>query len=271
MRFALIDDMRVEATTGSKGVCPGCSQLVIAKCGSQRVSHWAHKSAKTCDDWWEPETEWHRNWKNNYPHEWQEVFLTDEKTGEKHISDVRTDYNMTLEFQHSHLNPNERIAREQFYKNMIWIVDGTRLKRDFKRFSDGVSQFSLVRKGLYKIGFADEYFPEVWLGRPVPVIFDFQTRGSIADVKNTQRYIYCIFPVKIGGYTILAELPYKAFVEATNSGDWISRYSKIMEEMLDGKKQQEQLEDLEKQIRYANNRAIFNRKMNTRWQKRRRF
>ena len=42
MRFALIDKRRVEACPGLTGLCPNCGQKVIAKCGSQRIHHWAH-------------------------------------------------------------------------------------------------------------------------------------------------------------------------------------------------------------------------------------
>lgn len=269
MRFALIDDQKVEATSGSRGICLGCAQIVIAKCGSQRVNHWAHKQNRSCDDWWEPETEWHRNWKNNYPVDWQEVFLTDEVTGEKHISDVRTDYHLTLEFQHSHIDPIEQLAREKFYKNLVWIVDGNRLKNDYKRFAKGINCFSRLKKRLYKIWFADEYFPEAWLDRPVPVIFDFQRSGSIEDQKNPHRYLYCIFPTKIGNYTILAELPYNAFVEATKNGDWKPRFSNIMNEIIEAKQKRDQEEALIREAQNAINRADFNRKMLARCQKRR--
>ncbi len=50
------------------------------------------------------------------------------------MADVRTDKGLVIEFQHSYINPEERRQRENFYKNMIWIVDGTRLQRDFPRF-----------------------------------------------------------------------------------------------------------------------------------------
>jgi len=63
MLLALVDNNLVEASIGINGVCPGCTRPVIAKCGRQRVRHWADKSNVMCDSWWEPETEWHRFWK----------------------------------------------------------------------------------------------------------------------------------------------------------------------------------------------------------------
>ena len=41
---------------------------------------------------------------------------------------------MVIEFQHSHIDPLERVSRENFYNNMVWVVDGTRLKRGHQRF-----------------------------------------------------------------------------------------------------------------------------------------
>lgn len=137
MHFALINNNRVKAQPQLQGLCSCCSKPVIAKCGTQKIWHWAHKSKTDCDNWWEPETEWHRTWKNNYPADWQEISLLDKRTGEKHIADVRTVHNLVIEFQHSHIDPQERTSREQFYKNMVWVVDGTRLKKNYPRFLKG--------------------------------------------------------------------------------------------------------------------------------------
>src|SRR6218665_297072 len=137
MKFALVDNTKTTATKGAKGICPNCGSELIAKCGDVKMNHWAHRGIRNCDPWWEPESEWHRTWKNNYPDDWQEISLLDERTGEKHIADVRTAHNLVVEFQHSYIDPQERTSREQFYRNMVWIVDGTRLKRDYPRFLKG--------------------------------------------------------------------------------------------------------------------------------------
>lgn len=88
MKFALIAIIRTEATKGGKGICPICGPELIAKCGSLKINHWAHKAIRNCDPWWENETEWHRQWKSNFPDKWQEVIIHDEQTSEKHIADV---------------------------------------------------------------------------------------------------------------------------------------------------------------------------------------
>lgn len=127
MKYALVNNEKTEAKKGLNGICPICASELTAKCGEYKVNHWAHKKSRNCDPWWEPETEWHRNWKNNYPAEWQEFLFTDQNTNEKHIADVHTCHNLVIEFQHSSISPNEQKSRESFYKNMIWVVDGTRL------------------------------------------------------------------------------------------------------------------------------------------------
>lgn len=133
MRYALVNGERKEAQKGFHGNCICCESSVIAKCGVVRVAHWAHRGM--CDPWWEGETEWHRNWKDQFPKEWQEsIHYAD--NGEKHIADVKTDQGLVIEFQHSHISNEERQSREIFYATMIWIVDGTRRKLDKKRFAE---------------------------------------------------------------------------------------------------------------------------------------
>jgi len=152
---------------------------MIAKCGEIRVHHWAHRGERSCDSWWEPETEWHRAWKNLFPNQWRERIRVDD-LGEKHIADVLTEHGITLEFQHSHLNPAEREAREAFYKNMAWVVDGARLKRDAGRFAKGMRSFAKVlAAGMSITSFPEEIFPSTWLNSKVPVFFDFQHAGGL--------------------------------------------------------------------------------------------
>jgi competence protein CoiA len=105
------------------------------KCGQHKLWHWAHKSRIHCDPWWESETDWHRAWKNHFPQEWHEVILFDSVTNEKHIADVKTDNGLVLEFQHSAITPEEVKAREQFYGDMVWVVDGCRGELDAANFN----------------------------------------------------------------------------------------------------------------------------------------
>lgn len=130
MKYALVDGVRQKASKGAKGICQGCGSEMIAKCGWLKSNHWAHKRLVNCDPWWENETEWHRSWKNHFPENWQERAFTDSSSGERHIADVHTNEGWTVEFQHSFIKPEERLSRNLFYENLIWVVDATRRKTD---------------------------------------------------------------------------------------------------------------------------------------------
>jgi len=215
MKFALFDNKRVEAQPKQQGLCPNCSQPVIAKCGDKKVWHWAHRSISSCDSWWEPETEWHRNWKNNYPSDWQEVILFDEQTNEKHIADIRSVHKLVIEFQHSAIKPEERISREKFYKNMIWVVDGTRLQRDYPRFQKRVEGFRRTnQQGVYFVDFPDEVFPKNWLNSLVPIIFDFYDLSTPVqdEIKNT---LWCLLPQKDLTQAVVVGLKRSDFIQIT--------------------------------------------------------
>lgn len=224
MKFALIDGNKAEATKGAKGICPCCGSELIAKCGEVKVNHWAHKKKRNCDIWWENETEWHRSWKNNFPDDWQEIIFPDEQTGEIHIADVHTSHGLVLEFQHSHINPQERTSRENFYKNMVWVVDGTRLKRDYPRFLKEKDYLRKTNKqGYYFVDFPDECFPSAWLGSSVPVIFDFKGIESIDDLKDFRNYLYLLFPNENGRNSILVIISRNSFINNVISGDFLKK------------------------------------------------
>lgn len=237
MHFALIDNNRAEAQPKLKGLCSCCSSTVIAKCGTKKMWHWAHQNKGKCDNWWEPETEWHRNWKSNYPDDWEEIILRNEKTGEKHIADVRTIHNLVIEFQHSHIDPQERTLREQFYKNMVWVVDGTRLKRDYPRFLKGRKNcfentifYNTDNPKIFRVDNIDWCFPTAWLESSVPVIFDFLGDGSMDDSEGFRNTLYCLFP-QVGKYATVAEITRKAFIKTTINGEWILRAQEFQNNM----------------------------------------
>ena len=172
MKFALVDGGRREPEPGIVGTCPGCGEEVTPKCGTVRVWHWAHK-VRMCDPWWEPETEWHRTWKNMFPVSWQEAPMR-APNGELHIADLRTPSGLVIEFQHSAIKPPERAARETFYQNMLWIVDGTRLKRDLPRIDQNLAGWRRLTEGNIELSaWPGEFLPKQWLDCPVPVLFDF--------------------------------------------------------------------------------------------------
>jgi competence protein CoiA len=229
MKFAMVNDVRTEATKGSKGMCPSCGADLIAKCGLLKIHHWAHKAIVNCDPWWESETEWHRQWKSNFPDKCQEVIMYDQQTGEKHIADVRTDQGLVVEFQHSAIKPQERIARENFYKKMVWVVDGTRLSRDYQRFLKGQKDLrNTQRPEFFYIDFADECFPKSWTESLVPVIFDFRGLDSIYDRNDLRNFLFCLYPTRGSMRSILEKLDRESFVKSVQSGEWIAKVAQLM-------------------------------------------
>lgn len=207
-KFALVNGQREEPWKGLRGTCEICQSVLIAKCGNERIKHWAHKSKIACDPWWENKTEWHRKWQNLFPKEWQEKIHTDSATGEKHIADIKTDKELVIEFQYSAIKPDEIKSREAFYKNMVWVVDGTRLKKDYPRFCKGMNGRKAFFKGFFLSAFPEECFPASWLASSVPVYFDFQ--GDSPDIQRSA--LGCLFPV-VEGYAVMAIVRREQFIE----------------------------------------------------------
>ena len=123
MRFALVGDIRAEAQPSLTGKCGCCGSGMISKCGNYVRWHWAHRPRTDCDPWHETETIWHLMWKDAFPTDCQEIVQIDENTGEKHVADVKTPGGVVVEVQHSRISDDELQSREDFYGEMIWIVD----------------------------------------------------------------------------------------------------------------------------------------------------
>lgn len=133
MQYALIHGIRSMAVKKANGICPICSDPVIAKCGPRIIHHWAHKGRRDCDPWWENETEWHRSWKNLFSEECREISHT-APNGEIHRADIKTPSGIYIEVQHSSMTDEERISRENFYQNLIWIIDGSVFLKNFSLY-----------------------------------------------------------------------------------------------------------------------------------------
>ncbi len=251
MRFALVNDERTEAAPKLAGTCPGCLQPVIAKCGTKRINHWAHRAETACDRWWEPETAWHRAWKNNFPVEWQENIRHDVQTGEKHIADVLTSHGLVIEFQHSHIDPTERMARERFYRNMVWVVDGTRLKRDYTRFAKGLNNFrTTAKQGFFLVLFPDECFPAAWLDSAVPVIFDFHETKSVDQPDMIRDTLWCLLPGRAEGQAVVIAMRRQDFVGTTFKRPLLFPAREIVAAFAENIRQQRQLAEIQAKRSY---------------------
>jgi hypothetical protein len=227
-KYALVNNIRTEAEKGLTGVCPFCSSAMIAKCGNIRMKHWAHKSLTHCDSWFERETEWHRQWKNHFDASWQEFIFKNKTSGEKHIADVHTEHGLVIEFQHSPIDTDEQNQREQFYENMIWVVDGSRLKRDYIRFHDGIKNFQITRvMDLYLLPNPKESFPINWVDRAVPVVIDFKGLETFDNEADLRNYLFCLMPKNNAGQCYLSIISRSLFIENIKAGTLFSKQRHI--------------------------------------------
>jgi competence protein CoiA len=202
MKLALVDGQRQEAQPDLSGKCPICEQNLVAKCGKERIWHWAHKGSRRCDPWWENETEWHRKWKAEFPEAWQEI-VHHADDGTKHIADIRTEHGWVIEFQHSSIRPEERRSRDAFYRQLVWVVDGTRRKRDAGQFertwNDGMPVGNAYP--LRRLYTDDCTLLSEWTDSATPIFFDFG-----------QQALWWILPGRLKGWVYVALLPRNQFI-----------------------------------------------------------
>ena len=194
MRFALSQDRRIEATPGAVGICPGCANELLARCGEKNAWHWAHKGRRHCDPWWENETDWHRDWKNRFPSEWQEVPARDE-AGELHIADTKTPYGLVVEFQHSAIKLEEVRKRTAFYDKLIWVVDGTRRPTDCTQYKRMLSEHRPQRfdgVDIYDVWYQETRLLKEWgsLGRFIGFDFGGDHLCMLTAAQGYSRYIF---------------------------------------------------------------------------------
>lgn len=62
--------------------------------------------------------------------------MLDHQTGERHIADVYSEKDVVLEFQSYSIDPEEMRARENFYKKLVWIVNGRNNESDSFYFDE---------------------------------------------------------------------------------------------------------------------------------------
>src|ERR1035437_4900517 len=122
---------RICAEPNQHALCPGCRAPVLSKCGAINVWHWAHASGKECDPWYEPETQWHINWKMQFEESCREVVMGEHRA-DIFALDKYSTFPYVVELQHSPLEFTEIVERERFYGLMVWIVDGLGFKNHFE-------------------------------------------------------------------------------------------------------------------------------------------
>jgi hypothetical protein len=226
MKYSLVNGERSEAQPGLSGQCPACENAAISKCGKLKIWHWAHKGQRKCDPWWENETEWHRAWKGQFPKECQEV-IKYAKNGEKHIADVKTAQGWVLEFQHSFLKEEERKARNEFYKKLVWVVDGLRCKRHkpqfFRLLNESRPMTTLPQ--MRQIYLDESALSKEWSGIDASVFFDFG-----------EEILWCLLPFSQNTWGYVVPFSRREFVEIHNKGaeqtrdfeDWLNKLNYLI-------------------------------------------
>lgn len=219
MKFALVNNQRQEAQPSLEGICLVCGSPMVARCGVIRIRHWAHGRSTQCDPWWERETEWHRNWKNQFPNDWQEV-VQHAVDGEKHIADIKTQAGWVIEFQHSSITPEERQSRETFYEKLIWVVNGNRRIRDKDKF------FKILgnRKGRWV---KDGKFPELQITLPEgPLYRDWITSQSHVFFDFGGEDLWLLLPQSDKSWAFILPIARSEFIEL-HSEDKSSRIDRF--------------------------------------------
>lgn len=186
------------------------------------------------------ESPWHRNWKLAFPAELREKSFFSEVENCHHRADIYTQCGTTIEFQHSPISLLELRSRENFYPNLVWVVDGKKFKGFkilkqlpdvdhpqlanyefshtqnltlYKRNEYGITNpklFTLSHPELFGIKLSSSYFSfvwkhphRVWYEAKCPMIFDL---GGYFLYQLKQR------PQLSGAYAYLEMIPRKDFI-----------------------------------------------------------
>jgi competence CoiA-like predicted nuclease len=106
--------------------CMCCNTKLIAKLGKIKIHHFAHENKIECDTFRTTDsmTFWHQYWQSFVNTEYFEYIII--KNNKKHIADIyNPDKKLVIEIQHSNISQEKIKEREDFYDNMIWLIDET--------------------------------------------------------------------------------------------------------------------------------------------------
>lgn len=198
-RYAIVEGQRIDildAKKGDKGSCPLCGELLVARKGVIRAAHWWHKHGKNCDDWYEQKGAWHRFWQDKFHKDCQEFRL--ERGGARHIADIfLPGSGYVIECQYSSISSEKAMEREDFYGDMIWIVNGTRVQQDQKTgdlVKERRFQYSGHGFSFCTMKSKDCKISPVWKNRESFVFFDFD--GTF-DKPSSETDVFCLLPDEI--------------------------------------------------------------------------
>lgn len=244
MIYALSHTGLVRAKPETKGLCPHCQSIVIAKCGEIKIWHFAHVVNQDCDLWHEGETAWHIEWKDNFPKEMIE------KTIGIHRADLLTPSGFVIEFQHSPLEPKAIRAREDFYKKMIWVVDAS-------TFADNITLYERTgAEDMPTVQFLWRWKHDFWKNARCPMFLDF-TNGLPQDAASDEPRLLLLRRVGKNGFGEGVLVPKKTFIDHflkdKPSKSLLERHSpiEITEDTFTELRRESRLSDLKRKNDYA--------------------
>lgn len=104
---------------------------------------------------------------------------------------------------------------------MLWVIDGTRLKRDYPRFLKGKESFRVTNKqGLFLVDSPSECFPAAWLGSPAPVIFDFKGIEKINYANDWRHPLYYLYPKSNVRGSVVVIVSRESFIKSIITGEF---------------------------------------------------
>jgi len=219
MKYAIVNDEKREAKYGLNGTCPICEVPVKPRCGRIRVPHWYHPPG-SFDHHWEPETEWHRKWKDVFPKECQEVCHR-AVDGERHLADVKTTHGHVLEFQNSPISEEERRSREAIYRPLYWVVNGLRLKGDRAKFFEALRFMQVLHANPLTVAVPTATCLPLrkWENSETLVLFDF---GEAEEASDALRFgapvLWAMRPGSPKGQAVLMPVGRVHFLDAMMKG-----------------------------------------------------
>lgn len=229
MEYSYVDGLRRSPEPGLRGLCDLCGGETVSRCGEVRIHHWAHLRIQNCDPWWENETDWHRNSKQDFPEHCREVVVISED-GKKHRADVKTDIGRVVEFQRSSIKPTERRAREEFYGDMIWVIYGLRSDHDFAKFDKLLNDAAILQNTPIKIKIEKGSCSllRTWAHSSVGVYLDFCDRlFSDPRFEFSRPTLWRLFPNSSERYITVAPVWRQEFINAALHGVSISGISDV--------------------------------------------
>lgn len=118
---------------------------------------------------------------------------------------------------------------------MNWVVDGTRLKNDFKKFSKIIDNTSIARVifpiiipsqnnrqvgNIIEVYYPEDIFPKNWLNSTVPVVFDFKGLSHLENLADIKNSIFCLLPMKNASIRYVIQVSIGDFVANAKTGAW---------------------------------------------------